>query len=109
MPYHVRTVDEVVAYLRDYPGISEAAREALVNGYLTDLAERAEHFLARDPLGHESLLFSYEFSFIDGGAATRSASSRTGRSWRSGSSPCCTLTVRPGTSRSDSVLSVIAL
>lgn len=66
MPYFVHTVEDVVAYLRDFPGISEAARQALVNGYLTDLSERAEHFLERDPLEHESLRFWYEFSFIDG-------------------------------------------
>jgi hypothetical protein len=67
VPYDVQTAENVENALRDYPGISEASREALINGYLTDLANDADHYLERYPTGHESLLFHYEFSFLDGG------------------------------------------
>jgi hypothetical protein len=62
----VNTFDDVEVYLRNLQGISEEGRRSVIEGYLSDLAERADHFLERYPLAQESYTFQYEFSLIDG-------------------------------------------
>jgi hypothetical protein len=64
--YHVQTAESVEAYLHGLEGFSEDGKRQVIEGYLHDLAERADHFLERYPLGHESYLFEYEYALIDG-------------------------------------------
>ena len=47
-------------------GLSDEGKRLVIEGYLNDLSERADHFLERFPLAHESYSFQYEFSLIDG-------------------------------------------
>jgi hypothetical protein len=65
--YFVMTADSVEAYIQGIPGLSERAKENLINGYVADLASDADRFLKRSPLAHESYLFEYEYALIDGG------------------------------------------
>jgi hypothetical protein len=64
--YDVQTAASVGAYLRALEGFSEEGRKLVIDGYLADLAERADHFLQRYPLEHESYKFQYEYALIDG-------------------------------------------
>jgi predicted transcriptional regulator len=57
VPYHVETVDAVVAYLRTVEGLSADALDQLVAGYSAELAEQADHFLELEALAPESYLF----------------------------------------------------
>jgi hypothetical protein len=68
VPYVVNTVDAVVEYLRDKSGLSADGLRRLTEGYLEELGEDADKFLAKNPLAHESYLFEYDFVLIDGGS-----------------------------------------
>jgi hypothetical protein len=61
------TSESVEGYINGIEGLSERAKAELISGYLADLAERADHFLQRSSLRHESYLFEYEYALIDGG------------------------------------------
>jgi hypothetical protein len=69
MPYHVHTDPGVAAYIADFEGISDEAKENLVDGYTNDLSLNADGYLASDPIAHESLSFWYEYAFLEGGFA----------------------------------------
>ncbi len=47
--------------------LSEQKRQQVLSECVHDLAERADHFLERYPLKHESYTFKYEYALIDGG------------------------------------------
>lgn len=66
MPYVVNTVDAVVEYLRDKSGLSADGLRVVTEGYLLELGDDADKFLAKNPLAHESYLFEYDFVLIDG-------------------------------------------
>lgn len=66
MAYIVNTASDVEAYLHNLDGLSQQGKASVIEGYLQDLAERADHFLRRYPLAHESYTFQYEFSLLDG-------------------------------------------
>jgi hypothetical protein len=68
MAYLVHTVEDVEAYLRDLPGLSDSGKQNVVDTYLTDLASHADEFLRKAPLAHESYLFQYECALIDSGS-----------------------------------------
>jgi hypothetical protein len=61
MAYHVAFVDAVLDYLAAVEGLTDADREAIVDGAIQELSERADHFLALYPLAHESLCFRYDY------------------------------------------------
>jgi hypothetical protein len=63
--YHVLTADGVEEYIRGIEGLSDNAKRNVIEGCLADLATRADHFLERYPLQHESYLFEYEFALIE--------------------------------------------
>jgi hypothetical protein len=63
--YFIQTADSVESYIRDLQGLSEKGKKLVIDGYLSDLAERADQFLQRYPLTHESYLFQYEHALID--------------------------------------------
>jgi hypothetical protein len=67
VPYAVNTVEAVVEYLRDKSGLSPDGLRAVTEGYLRELGDDADKFLAKNPLGHESYLFEYDFVLFDGG------------------------------------------
>jgi hypothetical protein len=49
--YLIQTAASVEAYIHGIEGFSEAGKRQVINGYLHDLAEHADHFLERYPLG----------------------------------------------------------
>lgn len=67
MAYIIQTAESVEKYIHGIEGLSEEAKVQIVEGYLRDLGENADHFLERYPLAHESYSFSYEYALIDGG------------------------------------------
>jgi hypothetical protein len=67
MAYTIQTAESVQAYLEAIEGLSAAGKRQVVEGYLHDLAESADHFLERYPLEHESYTFQYEYALVDGG------------------------------------------
>ncbi len=66
MPYYVETVPAVIEFLTLVEGLSEAGRLAVVDGYVNELAEHADKFLALYPLGPESLHFRYDYPHVEG-------------------------------------------
>jgi hypothetical protein len=64
--YVIQTAERVDAYIHGIEGFSEAGKRQVIDGYLHDLAEHADHFLERYPLEHESYTFEYEYALIDG-------------------------------------------
>jgi hypothetical protein len=64
--YHVLIAYSVEEYIRGIESLSDEAKRNVVEGCLEDLATRADHFLERYPLQHESYLFEYEFALIEG-------------------------------------------
>ncbi len=68
MAYIVHTAQSVEAYIQGIEGLSVEGKRQVFEGYLNDLAERAEHFLQRYPLEHESYTFQYEYALIDSGS-----------------------------------------
>jgi hypothetical protein len=65
--YYVETVESIDAYIRAVEGFSEKGQAEVIEGYLADLAQRADHFLAVFPLEHESYHFRYEYALFDSG------------------------------------------
>jgi hypothetical protein len=64
--YFVQTAESVEAYIHAIETLSDDGKRKVIDGFLTELAERADHFLQRYPLEHESYLFQYEYALIDG-------------------------------------------
>jgi hypothetical protein len=67
MPYLVHTFEDVEAYLRNLPDISEDARGRVIEAYLRDLAEHADHYVSQAPVAPESSTFQYEYVLVDQG------------------------------------------
>ena len=66
MVYHVLTADGVEEYIRSIEGLSDQAKKNVIEECIVDLATRADHFLERYPVQHESYLFEYAYALIDG-------------------------------------------
>lgn len=66
MAYFIQTDESVEAYIYAVEGFSDEGKRKVIEGYLGELAERAEHFLERYPVAHESYTFQYEYALIDG-------------------------------------------
>jgi hypothetical protein len=65
--YFVHVAESVEAYVRGIETLSEEKRQQILDESLQDLSRHADHFLQRNPLGHESYTFQYEYALIDGG------------------------------------------
>jgi hypothetical protein len=65
--YFVHVAESVEAYVRGIETLSEEKRQQVLDECLQDLSQRADHFLQRYPLEHESYTFQYEYAFIEGG------------------------------------------
>ncbi len=66
MAYTIQTDERVEVYIHGVENLSAEGKRQVIAGYLDDLSERAEHFLDRYPLEHESYSFQYEYALIDG-------------------------------------------
>jgi hypothetical protein len=67
VPYLIQTAQTVEDYIRAIDGLSDSSKKAVIDGYLSDLAELADQFLAQFPVERESYLFEYDYAIIDGG------------------------------------------
>ena len=67
MAYLIQTTQSVEDYIDAIAALSESGKQALIAGYVNDLAEHADQFLARYALEHESFLFEYDYALVDGG------------------------------------------
>lgn len=67
MAYDVETVERVARDLAAIVGLSDAGKEYLVNSYVAELSQRADHYHQRYPFAHESYLFYYDDAFCDSG------------------------------------------
>ena len=66
MAFHVLIADSVEEYIRSIEGLSAEAKRNVVEGCIVDLATRADQFLERYPLQHESYHFEYDFALLEG-------------------------------------------
>jgi hypothetical protein len=64
--YDVQTAESVEAYIHAIEGFSDQGKKVVIEGYLADLADQADHYLQQYPLAHESYKFLYEYVLIDG-------------------------------------------
>jgi hypothetical protein len=58
--YYVQIDQNVRDYIASAEGLSAAGRDALVDGAAEELGRDADKFLAKYPLGPESLHFRYD-------------------------------------------------
>lgn len=66
--YYVRFEPHVKAYVGAIKGLSVADRAAVIDGVIDVLGRSADLYLARYPLGHESLHFGFDYVQAGGGA-----------------------------------------
>lgn len=66
MAYHVAIAPSVEDYIAAVEGLPNSARADLIEGVTEELGRDADKFLAKYPLGPESMHFRYDYLHPDG-------------------------------------------
>ena len=61
MGYAVEFLETIREYLANVAGLTDDDRASIIDGVIEELSRDADEFLAKYPLGHESLHFHYDY------------------------------------------------